>query len=341
MRYVDIYDLHPGEKLGESIRTSDGIELFPAERMLSSEDIGLLMSSGYPTVLIDDPRTDGICCQRIVSTSLEIAIIQALKKLQIEKVRYLAREMVAELLTKDCCLCDMPIVKSYENYTLQHSYAVGLYAAIVGLNAGLSVSQIEELACAGLLHDLGKVVIDTEIIDAPRPLTSEEYRVIQQHPANGYNLLKNNFELSNNIRSAVLEHHEQEDGSGYPLHKDGAKLHTYSKILHICDVYDALTSKRPYKERWPIPIALQYIQSHTNDMFSKKYSMVFMRCISPYPTGTTITLCNNERCTVVKNEKSDLQNPLVRILSSGTELYLKELGSPYFSDRVDFQNQIS
>ena len=113
--------------------------------------------------------------------------------------------------------------------------------------------QIQLLVMAGLLHDIGKTQIPEQILYAPRKLTKEEYEVIKQHPVYSYELLGDQYDAS--VRDAVRHHHERLDGLGYPDQLSGDEISVFARITSICDIYDAMMSKRSYKEeRLPFDI---------------------------------------------------------------------------------------
>jgi response regulator RpfG family c-di-GMP phosphodiesterase len=141
-------------------------------------------------------------------------------------------------------------ITSHDFYTYTHSVNVGILS--VSLSKALFGSSgnhnMRELGAAFFLHDLGKVRIDSSYINKPGKLTDEEMREMKRHPAHGFNILRKARELSTECKLIVLEHHERDDGRGYPRGLRGDEIHLYARICAIADVYDALTSMRSYKQ---------------------------------------------------------------------------------------------
>ncbi|WP_217671568.1 HD-GYP domain-containing protein [Marinitoga sp. 1138] len=147
-----------------------------------------------------------------------------------------------------------------DNYTHTHSKNVSVLAVEIAKKLGYNDSFIEELEIAGLLHDVGKIGIPDNILNKPSKLTDEEYEIIKSHTIIGANLLSDIDFLSKNIPLGALEHHEKNDGSGYPTGKKGNEISLFGKILAVVDIYDALTAKRIYKEPWPKEKVLKILE---------------------------------------------------------------------------------
>ena len=183
--------------------------------------------------------------------------------------------------------------------------------------------ELKKLSQAALLHDIGKTCLPVEILNKPGKLAPEEYEEIQKHCRYGYNLLKNNPDISSVTRNAILSHHENENGTGYPRQLSGDKIHKFAKIIHIADVYDALTTKRVYKDAMNPSEALEYLMSQIEIMFNKEMVATFLQYIAPYPLGVTVELSNGKPAVVVQNNRDMLSRPKVRLFD-GTIINLME-----------------
>jgi putative nucleotidyltransferase with HDIG domain len=166
--------------------------------------------------------------------------------------------------------------------TLAHSRKVALLAIAVGEHLGLPTDALRRLAVAGLLHDIGKLHIPSEILNKPGALTDDEYRTIQTHPGAGAELLARLGGFAEEI-PIVLAHHERVDGRGYPHGLAGERIPFEARILAICDVYDALTSARAYREPWPEARALELIASETGTAFDPVCSGALLAVVEAAP----------------------------------------------------------
>jgi len=170
-------------------------------------------------------------------------------------------------------------INSHDYYTYTHSVNVGVFSTMLAtvLYKGNSNHNIEELGAGFFLHDLGKVKVDDSIINKPSKLSDEEYQIMKNHPQWGYELLEEADELSTEAKIIVLQHHERVDGLGYPLGLKDDQIHDYGKITAIADVFDALTSKRSYKNGMPPFKALTIMKEEMLNHFEKDIFANFVK----------------------------------------------------------------
>ena len=161
----------------------------------------------------------------------------------------------------------MEKLKNYDTITYEHSLRVGSICEILALQMNLNERDAKDAYLAGALHDVGKLKIDTRILNKKGRLTKEEFEALKKHSLYGFEAVKGISIINDNVKLAVLEHHESEDGSGYPLGIDTGRIHKLSKIVHIADVYDALISKRSYKEEYTIDNAIREITVGMSNCF--------------------------------------------------------------------------
>jgi putative nucleotidyltransferase with HDIG domain len=154
--------------------------------------------------------------------------------------------------------------------TEQHTRRVALRAVQVGEELGLSANRLHYLAAGGLLHDLGKLSIPEEILTKPGALSDDEFSVVKRHTQWGERLLRDlgGFPLA--VRTLVLNHHERLDGTGYPAGLTAKELDLETRILGVCDVYDALVSPRVYRPAWSEAAALELLRSEAERTFDER-----------------------------------------------------------------------
>jgi len=159
-------------------------------------------------------------------------------------------EVVDLVIGDDATAKEMLKITSYDFYTYTHSVNVGVFSIMLAkhLFKGSDGHDMHELGAGFFLHDIGKVRIDPAIINKAGKVTDEEMKVIRTHPTEGYNILKETNQLTEECMVIVMQHHEREDGTGYPRKLKGDEIHTYGRICCIADVYDALTAQRSYQE---------------------------------------------------------------------------------------------
>lgn len=221
-------------------------------------------------------------------------------------------------------------MREYDDVTYHHSMSVGIICNIFGKWLGFSKEDIEVLTLAGLLHDVGKVMIPDAIIKKPERLSVTEYEIIKTHPFQGYNLLKDE-DIDERIKKAALMHHERCDGSGYPSRLLTNGIDEFAKIVAIADVYDAMTSARVY--RGPLcPFDVVHIfETEGLKKFDPKYLLTFLKRIMDTYMNNDVLLNNGETGTIIMINQLYLSKPVIKTstgfidLSQEPDLYIAKI----------------
>lgn len=204
-------------------------------------------------------------------------------------------------------------IKQMDENTYAHSINVALYSILLGKWLELEESEVKSLAKAGVLHDIGKSKVDQDILHKPGKLTEDEFKEIQKHTVYGYEICKPNIWISEEIKNGVLMHHEKIDGSGYPLGLKGSQLSLYPKILAVCDVYDALNSKRSYKaKQTPFDTFKQMIEIGNGKLDFKIMGVFLIRIMSLY-IGAKVKMNTGEIGEIAFIPPENMSNPIVKI----------------------------
>jgi HD-GYP domain-containing protein (c-di-GMP phosphodiesterase class II) len=200
----------------------------------------------------------------------------------IRTVKAAITEIVEMMLTDDATASYLTKITSYDFYTYTHSVNVGFLAVSMAKTLFRDSNQhnLHELGVGFFLHDLGKVQIDQAIINKPGRLTDDEMNIIRKHPSLGFTLLFNAQQMTEECKTIVLQHHERYDGTGYPKKLRGGEIHLYGKICALADVYDALTSNRPYREPLAPFDALTLMKKEMFNHFQKDLYEKFVLMLS-------------------------------------------------------------
>ncbi len=174
-----------------------------------------------------------------------------------------------------------------DEYTERHTRRVALRAVQVGDELGLSRGRLRTLAIGGLVHDIGKLAIPDQILKKPGPLDDAEYATVQEHAERGYRLLTELGGFSDGIRDLVRDHHERLDGKGYPRGLTAGQLTLDARILAVCDVYDALISKRVYRDAWSQENAIDYLRAEAGTAFDERCVEALARVVGREPARAT------------------------------------------------------
>jgi putative nucleotidyltransferase with HDIG domain len=166
-------------------------------------------------------------------------------------------------------------LKEFDQYTTTHSINVSVLAMAMAEFLGMTAPAVRTYGLAGLLHDLGKVKIPHEILTKPGKLTDEERKVIEAHPIEGARLLLQGDDALDLPAAVAYEHHRCHDGRGYPAVHFAREPHQASRLVHVCDVYDALRTRRPYRDAWSSVDALEYIAARAGVEFDPSLAAAF------------------------------------------------------------------
>lgn len=204
-------------------------------------------------------------------------------------------------------------MQKYSDSIYTHSVNVGMIASHLGRWLGFPEEEIKLLLTCGLLHDIGKLLIPKEILQKPVKLTPKEYKIAQTHTSKGFELLNNFDNIDDRIKNVALLHHERCDGTGYPMHFKGQQLDKFSKIIAIADTYEAMTSKRSYREPiCPFTVVTTFEKDGLHK-FEAKYVLKFLDKMLNSYLHTKVLLSNDKQAKVIMINKNAKSKPLVKV----------------------------
>jgi putative nucleotidyltransferase with HDIG domain len=180
-------------------------------------------------------------------------------------------------------------LKEFDEYTTTHSLNVSVLTMALAESLGLAAQDVRTFGIAGLLHDLGKVSVPREILNKPGKLTDEERKVMQQHPVAGAKLIIESGRRLDLAAAVAHEHHIMINGQGYPTCHYRRDCHKASKLVHVCDVYDALRTRRPYRDAWESPRVLTYIEERAGTEFEPEAATAFVAMMKKTESGIQLS----------------------------------------------------
>ncbi|MEW5768296.1 MAG: HD-GYP domain-containing protein [bacterium] len=274
---------------------------------------------------------------RILSAETKRAVIKAIedttnkikmgKAAAYEPIRKISQSLTEEIMAHQKAMLNLIKMKDFEDYTFTHSINVCLISILVGLEMGFTKSELEELASGALFHDIGRLKLSKDLLNRPGSLAPGELDEIKQHPILGWEMISNDEKIDEVSRAIILQHHERHSGQGYPYGLKGEEIHPNAVICALADVYDALTTERPYRNALTPYEAMKYIVIASDNAFRADIAGCLLRSLSIYPMGSLIKLNTGEIGRVIRANRNAVIRPVIRLL-------LDYEGEP-FTDLID------
>lgn len=262
------------------------------------------------------------------------------KAVNVDNAKELVEEISSSVMRNPGALIGLARLKTKDDYTYMHSVAVCALMVALAKQLGLDEHQTREAGVAGLLHDIGKMMVPGDILNKPGKLTDEEFISVKEHPAAGYKMLRDSEGVSEISLDVCLHHHEKIDGTGYPKGLKGEEISLFARMGAVCDVYDAITSNRPYKQGWCPAESLRKMAEWSKGHFDEKIFQAFVKSIGIYPVGTLVRLESGRLGVVVEQlAGKSLLTPKVRVFYSIKSMsYLQpeliDLSGPGVQDKI-------
>lgn len=261
------------------------------------------------------------------------------KALDTQHALPIVEEISSSVLRNPGALIGLARLKNKDDYTYMHSVAVCALMVSLARQLKLDDAQIREAGMAGLLHDIGKMMIPTAILNKPGKLTDPEFLSVKRHPEEGHKLLMEGKGVSEITLDVCLHHHEKMAGNGYPHRLKGDQISLFAKMGAVCDVYDAITSDRPYKSGWCPSESIRKMAEWSGAHFDPAVFQAFVKSVGIYPIGTLVKLESGRLAVVLDQADKSLLAPRVKVFYSTKAMsyispQILDLSGPGLQDKI-------
>ncbi|OMF98930.1 HD-GYP domain-containing protein [Paenibacillus sp. FSL R7-0337] len=322
---VHVMDLKPGDHLQMDTFSSRGLHVLPKGSRLQMEEIAKLIQHGVDYVDIDTVQEEPAPSSRTsiiqAATNSFDTMIDGFESLYMEALSKgsFNQSVVDDILQPTLSSLDkhkdvvtlLLLLDREDNYTYNHSLQVGMLSYYLATWLGYSKSECYEIGRAGYLIDIGKCRISPAILNKPGKLTPDEYEEIKLHTVYGYEIIQNS--MNDPFTALVaLQHHEREDGSGYPKQLTKTAIHPYAQIAAVADIYSAMTTHRVYQSKQELISVLREINSLSFGKLNGKPVQAFINHLMPNFIGKRVLLNTGDMGVIVMNNPLDVFRPLVQ-----------------------------
>lgn len=323
MKIIKTAEITPGMELSEDVYLSGSILLLPKGLKLTKEHLRWLANLGVEYVSVHGAPT------RPALGTVEPPFLKTYREAVVSAERILHRlvhhreldeyELVATVKSLLQSVLSEPGVLKYLTWTREqsesifsHLVGVSAYSIMLGKWLGYEDSKLMTIGLAGILHDMGKCLIPSEILDKPSSLTSDEYKIVQQHTTQGFHLALQGNVRRVEILSAILQHHERMDGSGYPSGINGSQIDELAKVIMVVDIFDAMTSNRSYRQSRTVFDAMEEILKESYfEKLEPQIAVTFINRMADHFIGLKVRLSDGASGKVIQIDQHTPHRPLV------------------------------
>jgi len=323
---VQVAAIEEGMRLARDILTPQGLLLIPRGFVLNAAVKNILLNRGINEVWIykreeeeDNPlvKAEGDFFREynraLAAVNRMMLRLSQNQPFEGDDLRRAVLNLMPAVLTSPRIIYLLAKARHSGETLYTHALNVSVLSMLLGKWAGLDEGEIFRLGLAGVLHDIGKTKIEKSILEKRGLLSSGEWKIIKAHPGWGYIMALRSGIDDGRVLKAILQHHEREDGSGYPEGIAGKEIEPLAKAVMVADVFDAVTADRPYRRRFTIYHAAEVLQAMRFGQIDPAFATVFLEGLASYYVGNKVILSNGEIGEVVWVDRFNPTRPVVKV----------------------------
>ncbi|MEK4060885.1 MULTISPECIES: HD-GYP domain-containing protein [Paenibacillus] len=331
-------DSYLGRILKNDLINAYGVTVIPARSVLNAEHLELIRKQRINTldIVFTDEQPQTPACREMVNGVVEVSkdlfnSFRLTRKVPLADIRKDVVPVVQEISLLPDIFALFEAIQGKDDYTYQHNIGVGVLSTLIGRWMNMGQAELSVLSLAATLHDIGKLKIPSELLNKPDKLTAEEFAMVRKHTIYGYEMLKETTGANSHITLTALQHHERNDGKGYPLGLKEEQIDSYSKIVAVADIFHAMSSKRPYHEAMPFHSIVEQMRRGSFGALDPHVVSVFLENIVKRTVGRDVILTDGRVGEIVYLNPHNIETPLIKIdgeyidLGKMRDLKIKEI----------------
>ncbi len=330
LRKISLDNVEPGMVVNKPVLGFLGQVLLNADVTINAKHIYYLKQMGINTIYVNDDRLSDVEAEDLVSYEVRsesrAQVAKVMKDLDAagpqkkglvikdKEILTVVTKIIEELINNQDTLFQLSDIRAQDGYLFAHSVNCCVLSTFIAAKMNYDIKTLRQLATGALLHDIGLVAVPQMILKKPGPLDDEEYDAVKKHPLYGFEIFKSSTLFSEQAGNIILQHHERNNGQGYPTGLRGKNISELARIVAVADVYDALTSDKSYRDAVPAHEALEKMTACGGEMFDPDVLKTFLANTTAFPLGSHVLLDNGESGVVIRNTAGYSLRPVIRLL---------------------------
>ena len=325
MQRVSVGFLEAGMVAARNVHSAEGRLLVTKETVLSEAMVANIQKTSLGSIYVRNPLFQDIEAEEVVTEDNRRKAVMALKSavtayqktkvLDIQPLKKVLRELVVEIIRNRDSMIHQLDMRTYQDYIYAHSVNTCVLSVLIAVNLDYPEGKLTDLALGAMLHDIGMMMLPDALLMKMGNLTPEESKQVQQHPEDGFNILRTVREIPITVAHIAYQHHERVDGKGYPRNLTADKILEFAKVAAVADTFDALVSDRPYRKGMVPHEAYEVMMALADSYVDRDILHLFLTHVAIYPVGAVVQLDNGQHGVVTKVLPRLQTRPQVRLLT--------------------------